>query len=354
MGPDDCVFPAMGANGIVQPREQLSHDVVQKWIKQATSGAGILGLFSTHCFRRGGAQYRFMFAPVGERWPLTKVRWWGGWAKQEHVGPQVSMCPLEQLSPARSQRDTLIRYLLDELHSYETDYSDVMAPTSRGANDSLMGEGALVRAVSTEEMRSVHTSVVTDVHGLRADMDGITGVIRELTHVILQSNRCSPTAAPGRNTDADPEAPPRPGPAPLTIRIPPHLAGPSSIPASSRTTRSNVNLNLNPPDRHDAAALAPLPRRAKTGARRSRHLSYSIPKPGLVIPDVPVLCSDGTRRPKKESWRDIVKHWVSGDPELGLDTPLSEWPLGWIQGNNHVFAVKHYERSVIALEFLST
>ena len=115
-----------------------------------------------------------------------------------------------------------------------------------------------------------------------------------------------------------------------------------------------MNLNLNPPDHHDTAALAVPPRHAKTGARRSRHSSYSIPKPGLVIPDVPVLCSDGTRRPKKESWRDIVKHWVSGDPELGLDTPLSEWPLGWIQGNNRVFAVKHYERSVIALEFLST
>jgi hypothetical protein len=88
MEPDDCVFPAMGANGIVQPREQLSHDTVQKWISNTTSGAGILGLFSTHCFRRGGAQYRFMFAPVGERWPLTKVRWWGGWAEQEHVGPR--------------------------------------------------------------------------------------------------------------------------------------------------------------------------------------------------------------------------------------------------------------------------
>ncbi|KAF8833371.1 hypothetical protein BDN67DRAFT_857019, partial [Paxillus ammoniavirescens] len=62
-----------------------------------------------------------MFAPVGQRWPLAKVRWWGGWAEQEH-------------------RDTLIRYLLDELHTYETDYSDALAPVSRGANESLAGE----------------------------------------------------------------------------------------------------------------------------------------------------------------------------------------------------------------------
>lgn len=59
-------------------------------ISEAVSEAGIVsavgGSFSTHCFRRGGAQYRFMFAPVGERWTLQCVRWWGGWAKGENVG----------------------------------------------------------------------------------------------------------------------------------------------------------------------------------------------------------------------------------------------------------------------------
>ncbi|KIJ12020.1 hypothetical protein PAXINDRAFT_32889, partial [Paxillus involutus ATCC 200175] len=48
--PDDWVFPAMGANGVVQPREQLSNDTVHKWIDEATKGAGIPGSFSTHCF----------------------------------------------------------------------------------------------------------------------------------------------------------------------------------------------------------------------------------------------------------------------------------------------------------------
>jgi hypothetical protein len=43
------------------------------------------GSFSTHCFRRGGAQYRFMFAPVGKRWTLRMVRWWGGWVEGEQV-----------------------------------------------------------------------------------------------------------------------------------------------------------------------------------------------------------------------------------------------------------------------------
>lgn len=81
----------MGANGVVHPCEPLSHDMVQKWINKGVEGANIPGSFSTHCYHRGGAQYRFIFAPVGQRWTLAKVRWWGGWAEQEHVGLLFSL-----------------------------------------------------------------------------------------------------------------------------------------------------------------------------------------------------------------------------------------------------------------------
>ena len=73
--PQDYIFPEMGANGIMQPHEPLSHDTVQQWVNKATSGAGIWGSFSSHCFWQGGAQYWFMFAPVGQHWPLAKVHW---------------------------------------------------------------------------------------------------------------------------------------------------------------------------------------------------------------------------------------------------------------------------------------
>jgi hypothetical protein len=83
--PNDFIFPAMSANGVMHPGQPISHDAVQKWINESTVGAGILSNFSTHCFRRGGAQYSFMFAPVGQCWTLAKVWWWGGWAEGEHV-----------------------------------------------------------------------------------------------------------------------------------------------------------------------------------------------------------------------------------------------------------------------------
>ena len=39
--PEDYIFPAMGANGIVHRSEPISHDTVQAWIDEATTEAGI-------------------------------------------------------------------------------------------------------------------------------------------------------------------------------------------------------------------------------------------------------------------------------------------------------------------------
>ena len=86
--PDDYIFPAIGANETsVHPTRPMTADVVQKKITKMTKNAGIDGAehFTMHCFHRGRAQYRFMFAPVGERWTLARIQWWGGWAQGEHV-----------------------------------------------------------------------------------------------------------------------------------------------------------------------------------------------------------------------------------------------------------------------------
>ena len=86
--PDDYIFPSLGVNGLVaHPHIPVSSDIVQKRINEWAAAAGITGAghFTTHCFCRGGAQYRFMFAPMGQRWTLAQICWWGGWAIGEHV-----------------------------------------------------------------------------------------------------------------------------------------------------------------------------------------------------------------------------------------------------------------------------
>ena len=153
------MFPVMGINGVMQPRELLSHDTVQKWIHEATSGAAIWGSFSTHCFQQGGAQYWFMFVLIGQYWPLARVYWWSGWAKQEHVGcfllPFQVLLALSIINFCFSfpfQCDTLIRYLLDELHTYETDHSDTLVLVLHDTNNSLMGEAMLIQLASNEDL----------------------------------------------------------------------------------------------------------------------------------------------------------------------------------------------------------
>ena len=83
--PNEYLFPTISPNGQPHPEKPLDHNMVQKNINEFASAAGIKKHYSTHSFRRGGAQYRFMFAPLGERWSLSTIRWWVGWAKGEHV-----------------------------------------------------------------------------------------------------------------------------------------------------------------------------------------------------------------------------------------------------------------------------
>ncbi|KAF8583867.1 hypothetical protein K439DRAFT_1347615, partial [Ramaria rubella] len=85
---NDFIFPSVNPKGLIQPGTPISHDTIQKWIDEFVIGAGItlrLGRLTTHCFCRGGAQYCFMYAPIGKWWSLATIRWWGGWAEGKHV-----------------------------------------------------------------------------------------------------------------------------------------------------------------------------------------------------------------------------------------------------------------------------
>lgn len=87
--PEDYIFPAIGANGVVQSLLCISADTVQHILDEFTTKSGVAatvrGHFSTHCLRRGGAQYRFILAEVEDRWDLGRTYWWGGWSEGERV-----------------------------------------------------------------------------------------------------------------------------------------------------------------------------------------------------------------------------------------------------------------------------
>jgi hypothetical protein len=69
-----------------------------------------------------------------------------------------------------TQRDTLIRYLLDELHLSEEDHSDALCPIQRKAGVSLLGEHALIKPASTEELQLVQTSLSSDIRMVQQEV----------------------------------------------------------------------------------------------------------------------------------------------------------------------------------------
>jgi len=83
--PDDYLFPYISPIGVIHPKQAMTHEIVMQLLNEFSVGAGINKHFTTHSLRRGGAQYRFMYAPLGCRWALDRIRWWGGWAEGESV-----------------------------------------------------------------------------------------------------------------------------------------------------------------------------------------------------------------------------------------------------------------------------
>ncbi|KAG5638414.1 hypothetical protein H0H81_000191 [Sphagnurus paluster] len=105
----DYVFPAIASTGKLKFGEAMSRSGFESLMDGIVDSSGVLcgchGWFTTHCFRHGGAQYRFMWAP--QKLSLKVTKWWGSWSSNENVG-------------------TIMRYLLDELMAYEEDFSDIL------------------------------------------------------------------------------------------------------------------------------------------------------------------------------------------------------------------------------------
>ncbi|KAF8067516.1 hypothetical protein FPV67DRAFT_1416491, partial [Lyophyllum atratum] len=110
LGPDDFVFPHVSTNGTINRKREMTQDIVQRLIDTFAAAAGLEVKFTTHSFRRGGAQYRYDYAPDGQRWALYVCRWWGSWAEGEQ------------------QIDTLMKYLIDSRQSREMSHVDMLRP----------------------------------------------------------------------------------------------------------------------------------------------------------------------------------------------------------------------------------
>ncbi|KAF9064210.1 hypothetical protein BDP27DRAFT_1384789 [Rhodocollybia butyracea] len=74
----------------------------------------------------------FHVAEGKQRWSLTIVCWWGGWAEDERV-------------------DTLMKYLMDSLQSYETGHGNALCPSRLEPAKSFMSDHSLDQPVTVND-----------------------------------------------------------------------------------------------------------------------------------------------------------------------------------------------------------
>ncbi|KAJ7898823.1 hypothetical protein B0H14DRAFT_3554223 [Mycena olivaceomarginata] len=138
--PDDYIFPYIASNGTIHPKREMTLQLCQDLITEFTKNSGLHKSYTTHCFVAAELSTASCCssrkALVSEHCPVGG----GGWATGEHVG-KLSDIPTTILIDF--QVDTLMKYLVDSLQSYETGHGDALCPVPHEADKSFMGEHLL-------------------------------------------------------------------------------------------------------------------------------------------------------------------------------------------------------------------
>ena len=119
------LFPSISATGQVRPNCPIQSATINSLLKKfamsknicKTKDGVLIANLTSHCFRRGGAQYRFFYCQA--KWTLTAIKAWGGWSKEE-------------------SGNTLINYLINDYEIREESFGDMASPFRRDRNFSLL------------------------------------------------------------------------------------------------------------------------------------------------------------------------------------------------------------------------
>ncbi|KAG1733448.1 hypothetical protein EDB19DRAFT_1639699 [Suillus lakei] len=307
--PEEYIFPRIGANGVVYPSNELSYNAVMKTLTWICAEAGLTARYTSHCFHRGGARYRFMFTPLGERWSLSTIRWWGAWAEGKSV-------------------NTLIQYLLDELTRYEKNHRDTLCPIPREGDKSFNGDHILTAPITAAETRELKMS-------FDRELNCLSGKVEE----VLDKLTLSPAPSPYPSLLPSPSQPP--------ISVQPTLCHQATHPPSllSSTETSSIPSPV-PVD----SVSSPLPRiipalqvpPSDCCQHSCSAAKKTAPIPGVGIPDLPR---------GEEAWLAAVKQWEDPAASIG-GKALKDWPEEWYTGPMRtITGVKRNIHKVIAIEF---
>ncbi|KAF8174867.1 hypothetical protein BJ912DRAFT_931306 [Pholiota molesta] len=308
--PSDPLFPAMASTGKLKIGEQMSKTGFDRLLEQVVEESDVLdgrpGKFTTHCFRRGGCQYRFMW--VENPWSLKAVKWWGGWSSNDSVG-------------------TIMRYLLDELTAYKDDYGDIMMP-DRPLNrrETLMGRYAPATPSSSTEIKELRECV------------------QNLTQIIMQTpERLGTMHTPIQKQSASLYD---------TTPIPMPQCYPPAVSYQPQEFQEPITPTYQPPRhfQHPTPISVVRTTTITTGSQAIPEVSSSQARTtptttgSQAIPDV-----SSQRIPACKSLKMALEYWNCGCPYNGLVVPLSQWDEKYdLKSISQSEKIKYYNiRSVV-------
>lgn len=201
--------------------------------------------------------------------------------------------------------DTLIKYLVDSLQSYESGHGDALCPTPREADKSFMGDHLLVQPVTTDEFRTFSVAVMAAIRESKA-----------MTAPQLPSS----------------------SPCFLARTIQPQVDTNRSLSPVTNANRefqrdTIADRDLTVPWQYSVTSVpfdgpAPLS-------------SNPVPIAGVYIPDL---------GRKKGTWRIAVRQWE--EPDSNIQLALKDWPEEWYTGRmKNKTAAKRSQRKLIAMEY---
>ncbi|KAG0013642.1 hypothetical protein BGZ81_000916 [Podila clonocystis] len=334
---DDFLFPRLAKDDSIQLQKQFTVTEVSSWLIKLITDAGLMGhrytRLDTHCFRRGGAQYRLLHPQ--EPWSLTAVKWWGGWSEKEST-------------------EKILEYLLDNT-PYEASFGDMLSPhgsTTQGHADTarLHVELLMMKERFDSALRSV-VRLENEVEALKMDN-------RDLRLDLKQDNVEYHRAVIQAKMELRQEI----------IGL-----GDAIISQLDKTHGSSSNRSYTqqrpPTGRSYSQQRSTTDSYSRSYTQRPRRQSYqSEPVDPLYYED---QNPPEENRPKEEeesresrqrqkapldppaqrippilSWREAIQQWEVGDPENGLTVPLRDWSAAWRRRSG-----AHYIRKLIFKEY---
>ncbi|TEB29913.1 hypothetical protein FA13DRAFT_1568818, partial [Coprinellus micaceus] len=322
----DVLFPTINASARADPNRGLNEDKVRKLVRKHAGDARLAHAdgYKSHCFRRGGAQYRFMYAALKERWTLSRIRWWGGWANSE-------------------QGDTLVKYLLDELFTYEEDHRNALQPNDDGSTTDLKGLDERRELQASDPTRNIPGPSATD------DISAIITRAVDAALIMPSHSRMNPTTtlhSPSQHYPTSQSAstgfdsPARYAPLPAHSRADFVVAPQPTSQGVHATTHVH---HWGGVQQHPLQALPQLHNQASqqpTAPAPSSHGHLIVPKIERTY-DRNILAN---------AWRQVIDDWEGKDPRR-CPVPLRDWDATWHKKTPQ--AVVYHQRRVIAEEFIN-